>query len=268
MADYTEFTAAEVDVNSPLDEDFFTKMKDNFINHEDRLLPLENGFKFEDHFTWRPFPDTRSFEDYARVTLSTTVPHEGKDWILFGDGNARNAAKPDWTAAKLDCAGGSEDACLWAKHEFQPNRIVPTFGTIAITGKIKLVSDAGFVVGFHPDWDFQNAFAALKGVSLVNAGGGNYRFDVRNTGTRTGSAFAKPTLGTYFTFGIEIQTGVQIRCTINGTQTDLFTSLTAAEWDNTLDYHIGVRLSENSGASEMNIDRLGHVFTNSLGPEA
>lgn len=223
---FLEFTDAETLFKAGLGQDFYRKMKDDFTNLNARTSIVENHLVTHEHFLDDDMSGF-SFQASHGAVMGNTLPsgysaagwsgtwivNHRRGWMYQGyDGTDRNgtiwnAAKPDYTSARISTLGSSSGryANLYGLARYRFDRSTKP---IVFTARIKLAADSPFLFGLRDgprSEQFVNGGLGFNrhGIWMERVDSSNWRF-VSYDGTRNnGSNFAKVTSGTWFEVRIE-----------------------------------------------------------------
>ncbi len=240
---FNAFTLAETAYKAGLGQDFFRKLKDNFDDHESRLVQLQGGSRIIEHFIEDDggglsfFPTeynhggTGVNSDPAGWTGSWYVSrngmYQGYD-LSSRNGTIFNAAKPAGSVARVASigSGGAEYANWYSLKAFHYAQVgLP----IVLEARCKIGTDNPFSFGvrqgpFSERLSFGGVGADRNGIWLERVDASNWRF-VAFDGTRqNGSNFTKVAAGTWFRVRIEFGSTPSALCYIDGTLKETLTA--------------------------------------------
>ncbi len=215
MAEYTEVSSAQATFKAGIGQDFMTIVRDNFINHQDRITAIENSIVLFDHFNARHFDIDNNFnfvshswpvgQFYGQVGNAERRDGRGAVWSFLSTqndaGGTRNPAPPASSVARISEAGSGSWVTVQSNMRLRFDQITKPMRFII---RMKMDADGAFKIGMITGTGIASKSVDQTGVWLERVDASNWRFKVRDTGASsvTGS-FARVANGTWFEIDIE-----------------------------------------------------------------
>lgn len=221
---FSTLTLAETAAKALIRQALWRKVKDNFDDHEPRLVQLEKQIRIFDHFN-RAAEATTNDKSWG-TTPATGGSILGRDWLLHASSNAElgnaNAAKPSWSVVRI---ASPSAAGQWAQAQsalsLQFNEIT---APITLEARIKRAVDMNFKAGMRGF--FTDPTADSKGIWLEKVDASNWRFVSFDTARNNGASFAKVAEGNWFKVKIIFESSPSIRalCSVDGVLKETLTT--------------------------------------------
>lgn len=199
MADYTEFTLAQTAFKFGVGQDWTRQLRDNFINHEDRIKGIEFNSLVFDHFN-----------------LDNSEELLPEAWLKLGNVAAGDQTYPAFSVLRLRKDTGLVIGFV-SKRNFRFDEV--TLPLIFKT-RIKKLVDVDIRIGLRLFFQGTTGLPAdAAGIWLERVDATDFRFVSFDTSRQNGVPFAKPTDNVWFDMEIEFtdMPSNKALCRIDGT---------------------------------------------------
>jgi hypothetical protein len=244
---FTPFVDAQTAYKSPLGQDFFRQMQDDFTNLNSRLSSLESAIAVYDHFNTRvafsrdgaeirfpSFPVVAPYDVAASPTFQASlsgnwVALADTDDTLFDISGGMNVPPPAFSVARIGAASGGSWMSVFSRRTVLFNSMTRP---LVLNARFKLSADIATKAGLRvmptagASAPADPSATDSKGIWLERVDATNWRFVSFDSSRNNGSSFAKPTPGTWYTVQIIFTDDPSNRalCYVNGVLKETFTS--------------------------------------------
>lgn len=245
---YVALTDTETNAGKPIRQALKKKIRDNFIDHESRIVKVENESRLFEHF------------NFADSGTPITVP---TNFTVLGNTGDGDISYPAFSVIRLNHSSGA-GIIVQSKRNFRFDAVTLPIKLIV---RAKKLVDVAFFIGMRPYYSglLNPGLTDGNGIWLERVDASNWRFVSYNGSRNNGSNFTKPTDGNWFEVEIEFTNtpSNQALCRVDGVLKETLTTQLPTTTILHGNFH-SAGSGSTPGTNVMDVDRFDYSVTSQI----